>query len=396
MVIAFACPPKPTPILNKELAMPSRTPKQPEMNQALTSRRRFLRALSTTGALGAVGSGGSAALFSSTSALAAPSSSNARTALPSMMRAVQFSKYGEASELKLVTIPRPSPRDNEVLVRVHAAGINPVDWKVRNGEAAALVSKLPATLGYDLAGEIVAVGRAVNTRKVGERVFAMLPLTASGTYADYAVVPETLVAVAPNQSTMIEAAALPLAALTAYQGLFEAGGLQRGKEKRVLIHGASGGVGHLAVQMARNSGAVVFGTAGPTNQDFLRSLGATPIDHRSQKFEDIAKDIHLVFDTIGGDTLKRSYGVIGRGGTIVSLLEKPDAATAQARGINSGDRVVVRPDGEGLRRIASMVDANTLKVEIAETAPLSSVIALTLKSESGRTRGKLVLDMLAS
>jgi NADPH:quinone reductase-like Zn-dependent oxidoreductase len=362
------------------------------------SRRKFLHGLTAAGALGATGAIASQTFISS--ALAAVSKAagtaapadKASGALPRTMRAVQFAKFGEAKELQIVVTARPMPTDTEVLVRVHAAGINPVDWKVRNGEAAALVSKFPVTPGYDIAGEIVQVGRAVKSRSVGERVFAMLPLTASGAYAEYAVVPEALVAAAPKNASMIEAAALPLAALTALQGLFEAGNLRSGQ--RVLIHGAAGGVGHLAVQMARSAGATVFGTAGASNQEFLRKLGATPIDYRSTKFEDVAKDMDLVFDTIGGDTLKRSYAVIRSGGTIVSLLEKPDAALAKARSVRSGDRVVVRPSGSDLRRIAAMVEAGSLKVEVAEVAPVTSAVELTQKSESGRTRGKLVLDLI--
>jgi NADPH:quinone reductase-like Zn-dependent oxidoreductase len=307
------------------------------------------------------------------------------------MQAIQFTKFGTASELKLVKIARPKPGPGEVLVQVTAAGLNPVDWKVRNGEASRLVKQFPVIPGYDLAGKIIAVGDGVKTRKVGEQVYAMRPLENSGTYAEYAAIAENLVALKPKKTSMTETAGLPLAALTAYQALFEQGGLRPGQT--VLIHGASGGVGHFAVQIAKRKGAKVIGTASARNAEFLKSLGAdTVIDYRATRFENVVKNVDLVIDTIGGDTLARSYGVIRKGGRIISLIEKPDAQKAQQFGVQSGERLVVYPSGTQLTEIAQMVDADALKVNVT-VFPLQDAVKATQQSETGRTRGKIVFQI---
>jgi NADPH:quinone reductase-like Zn-dependent oxidoreductase len=319
------------------------------------------------------------------------SCSNSTTNSDGKMQAIQYRQFGAATELKLVEVARPVPQSREVLVRVVAASVNPVDWKVRNGEAAALVKQFPVTPGYDLAGEIVAVGDGVQVRKVGDRVFAMRPLREPGTYAEYATVAENLVALKPTKATMEDAAALPLAALTAYQALFKTGELKSGQT--VLIHGAAGGVGSFAVQMAKSRGAIAIGTGSARSVGYIQSLGADRvIDYRATRFETVVKDVDLVIDTVGGDTLARSYGVIKKGGRIVSLIGKPDAQKAQQLGIKSGERLVVYPSGEELAEIAQMVDAGEIKIT-KQVFPLKDVIKATEQSETGKTRGKIVLQV---
>ena len=231
---------------------------------------------------------------------------------------------------------RPQAGAGEVLVRVHAAGVNPVDWKVREGYGKdQLGHKLPLILGWDVSGVVEAVGPGVDRLKVGDEVYSRPDLSRDGAYAEYIVMREALVARKPRTMDHVHAAAIPLAAMTAWQALFDAAGLSPGQ--RVLIHAAAGGVGTFAVQLAKWKGAHVIGTASTKNQDLLRQLGADgAIDYRSVAFETVVQDMDVVLDTIGGETQARSWTVLRKGGVLVSTVSPPSPEEAAAHGVRRG------------------------------------------------------------
>jgi len=331
-----------------------------------------------------------ALVTSGMSACSAP----ARVPRPATMHAIQYRAYGASSVLEPVELPVPVPEAGEVLVKVDAAAVNTIDWENRREALTGFAPHLPVVPGYDLAGEVVALGRGVGDHAVGERVFAMLPLDSPRAYAEYVRVPVAVLARQPRGVDAIHAAAVPLVALTAWQALFEAGGLRAGQT--VLIHGASGGVGHIAVQLARHAGARVIGTSSAANLAFVRSLGADQaIDYRAQRFEDVVRDVDLVFDTVGGETLARSYQVVRAGGTVVSIAGRIDAGAVAARGIH-GKHVLVRPDASQLAQIAALLEQGALRPEIDTVYPLRDAARAHDKSETRHLRGRLVLQVSAA
>ena len=247
------------------------------------------------------------------------------------MKAVRIHSYGGPEVLVYEDAPRPQPEPNDVLVRVHAAGINPVDWKIREGYGKdRLGHRLPLILGWDLSGVVEAVGPGVERLKVGDEVYSRPDISRDGAYAEYIAIRESLAALKPKSIDHVHAAAIPLAAMTAWQALFDAAGLSRGQ--RVLIHAAAGGVGSFAVQIAKWKGAYVIGTASTRNQDFLRELGVdSAIDYQSVAFETVVRDVDVVLDTIGGDTQARSWMVLKKGGVLVSTVSPPSPQEAAAR-----------------------------------------------------------------
>ena len=226
------------------------------------------------------------------------------------MKAVRMHHYGGADVLRFENAPRPEPGDGELLIRVHAAAVHPVDWKIREGNLTArLAYPLPFIPGWDVSGTVAAAGPGVTKFQKGNEVFSRPDIARNGAYAEYIVVRESEVALKPKSVDDLHAAAIPLAALTAWQGLFEIGGLRAGQ--RILIHGASGGVGNFAVQLAKWTGAHVIGTASRRNQSFLRELGVDePIDYEKTRFEDVVHEVDVVFDTIGGEVQQRSLRVL--------------------------------------------------------------------------------------
>jgi len=218
------------------------------------------------------------------------------------MKAIRIHNYGGPETLKYEDAPRPKPQAGEVLIRVHAAGVNPIDWKVREGEMKDFwPHKFPLILGWDLSGVVEKLGRGVSRFKIGDEVYGLPDPTRGGAYADFIAARESEFSLKPKSLHHIRAGAVPLAALTAWQSLFDTGQLQ--PDQRVLIHAGSGGVGHFAVQLAKWKGAYVFATASTKNQDLLRKLGVDePIDYTQQRFEDIARKIDIVLDTLGGET----------------------------------------------------------------------------------------------
>ncbi len=307
------------------------------------------------------------------------------------MKAVRIHEYGGPEVVRHEEAPRPQPGPGEVLVRVEAAGVNPVDWKTRSGggQAKKIGERFPLVLGWDLSGTVEEVGPEVEELAAGDEVFGLVRFPQPGeTYAEYATAPAQELAPKPAALSHEEAAAVPLAALTAWQALFEAGRLE--KNQTALVHAAAGGVGHLAVQLARWKGARVIGTASAHNADFLRSLGAEPLDYGAQPFEEAVSDVDLVLDAIGGDVLERSFSVLRRGGVLVSIRGEPDTDLARRHEVRA-ERVLVRPDGQQLRQIASVLEDGHVRPVVSEVLPLSEVGRAHQLSEEGHVRGKIVL-----
>jgi NADPH:quinone reductase-like Zn-dependent oxidoreductase len=303
-------------------------------------------------------------------------------AAPDKMQAVEV---GPGGALSVQTRPVPQPGVGEVLIKVHAAGVNPVDWK----SAARRFGMVPGT---DVAGTIDSVGAEVSGWKAGDQVLGFA--RHSGSYAEYAVIPVASLAKKPRSMTFDQAAGVPIAAETAYRALHEAGKVQRGQT--VLIHGAAGGVGSAAVQIAKAAGARVIGTASPNNHEFLRSLGVDQvIDYRSQKFEDVVKEVDLVLNTADAQTSARSIGVVKRGGVLVSIVGPADpqaCAVAQIRCMRP-DRETGAPNAELLARVVELADHGKFKVFVEHAYPLDQAGSAWEKSRSGHTRGKLVIKV---
>jgi len=307
-----------------------------------------------------------------------------------LMKAIQIHNYGGPDVLQYEDVPRPKPAPGEVLIRVHAAGVNPADWKVREGHLKQLVqNKFPLILGWDLSGVVEGVGPKVSKFKKGDEVFSKPDTSRDGDYAEYIVVRESEVALKPKSLHHVYAAAVPLAGLTAWQALFDVGQLQPGQ--RVLIHGGSGGVGHFAVQLAKWKGAYVIATASTKNQELLHRLGAhETIDYTKQHFEDVVHKIDIVLDTIGGDTHERSWKVLKQGGLLASVVQPPDTEKAKEFGVQ-GAFVWSQPSGKELAEIATLIDSGNLKVVLDRILPLSEARRGHELSQNGHTRGKIVL-----
>jgi NADPH:quinone reductase-like Zn-dependent oxidoreductase len=308
-----------------------------------------------------------------------------------LMKAVVIHQYGGPEVLKYEDVPRPEPQADQIVVRVIAAGVNPVDGMIRSGMFANEKRAFPIILGGDIAGVVEKVGSRITKFKVGDPVFAYLSLDSSGGYAQYALVTEREAAPMPKSLTYVEAAAVPIVALTAWQALVDTAKLSA--RQTVLIHGGSGGVGSFAIQIAKARGAKVIATASTANQDFLKQLGAdVPIDYTKQKFEDVAKDVDVVLDSIGRDTLARSYGVVKKGGIIVSLVARPNQAKLDKHGIR-GTALSVEPNSEELAEIGKLIDDKKIKVIVSQTFPLSEAMKAQEQVATGHTRGKIVLKV---
>jgi len=304
------------------------------------------------------------------------------------MKAVRIHRFGDPSVLEVDEIDRVRPSGDQLLIKVKAASVNPVDYKIRKGGNPMVPEdKLPITLGRDVAGLVeTAAGGFV----VGDEVYAHLDW-ADGGYAEYAVVAPVGVGRKPKSLDMIHAAAVPLAATTAWQGLFQHGDLKAGQ--KVLIHGGSGGVGGFAVQFAKAIGAYVYATASGEGIAATRDYGADEvIDYKSQRFEDVAKEIDLVFDLIGGETQDRSFAVLKQGGALISTVQDPDKAKAAAKDLTV-KRFMAEPNADHLKRIGELIDTGKVKVVVAETYPLEDARAAHESLEKGHPLGKVVLTV---
>lgn len=308
------------------------------------------------------------------------------------MKAAIIEGYGNADQLKLVDQPMPELRENDVLIEVYATSINPVDWKIRGGHLQEMLQyEFPLILGFDVAGVVVETGSGVKRFQKGDKVFSRPDITRNGAYAEYIAVDESEVVKKPENLSYREAAAVPLAALTAWQSLFDFSGMKEGS--KVLIHAGSGGVGHLAIQIAKHAGAHVATTCSTRNVDWVQRLGADEvIDYTRQNFDEVLQDYDIVFDTVGGEIQERSYSVLKKGGTLVSIVNTPDEEKAKSQGYRSGF-VFVQSNGEQLGRIGNLLEQGILKPVIDEVIPLDEIHKALEKSEEGHVRGKIVIEV---
>ncbi|HWE45737.1 MAG TPA: NADP-dependent oxidoreductase [Caulobacteraceae bacterium] len=305
------------------------------------------------------------------------------------MKAIRIHHWGGPDVLELEDVPPPQPRDNEVLVRVRASSVNPVDYKIRRG-GYLKDDALPLTLGRDVAGTIERSGQAVADFESGDAIYAMLPDDRGG-HAELVAIPADLIARKPERLDFVQAAAVPLASVTAWQGLFDHGALKQGQT--VLIHGAGGGVGHFAVQFAVVRGARVIATCSGRDRDFVESLGAdTVVDYKSEDFRDSAHDVDLVYDLVGGEAQDRSWDCLHEGGVLVSTVGEPNQAKASAhRALGVGYKA--QPNGMQLTEIARLIDSDRVTPHIDKVFPLSETAAAERRLETDHVRGKLVLQV---
>ncbi|KAA2253975.1 NADP-dependent oxidoreductase [Solihabitans fulvus] len=308
------------------------------------------------------------------------------------MRAIRQQTLGGPEVLTEVTVDRPEPGIGEILVRVHAAGVNPTDWKARaHGRA----GQVPPALGFDVSGVVAQVGFGVTLYRPGDEVFGMPRFpTWVGAYSEFVTAPPRHFARKPAGIDHVHAAALPLAALTAWQALTETAHVEPGQ--RVLVHAAAGGVGHLAVQIAKSLGAHVIGTAREAKHGFLRELGVDEaIDYTKVDFAEAVRDVDVVLDPIAGDYGPRSLRTLRPGGTLVSILDLADEVPALAEELGvRAFAMLVEPDYAGMRRIAELVESGQLRVELDTVLPLAEAAKAHELGETGRTTGKLVLRVV--
>jgi NADPH:quinone reductase-like Zn-dependent oxidoreductase len=305
-----------------------------------------------------------------------------------LMKAVVAHEYGAPEVLKFEEVPRPEPKEDEALVRVIASGVNPADPLTLSGKyAKEFGTHLPLIPGYDIAGVVEKIGAKITKLKVGEAVYGYP--TFGGGWADYVTVKEWEVAAKPKSLNFVEAAAVPMGALTAWQALVDVAKLRAGQT--ILIHGGSGGVGSFAIQIAKARGARVIATASTANQDLLKQLGAdVAVDYTKTRFEDVARDVDAVLDPVGKETLARSYGVVKKGGIVMSLVTLPDRSELAKRGIH-GAAISVHPDAADFAEVAQLIDAGKIKPIVTQVLPLSEAIAAQRQAATHHTRGKVVL-----
>jgi NADPH:quinone reductase-like Zn-dependent oxidoreductase len=306
------------------------------------------------------------------------------------MRIVQYEKHGGPEVLELLDRPAPEPRPGELLIEVHAVSVNPIDWKMRAGRISQLPASFPAGTGRDGAGLVMRAGNAENEHLLGSRVCFLAP-RGIGTWSDILSLPVDCLAPIPSNLSFVDGAALPLAGISAWAGLVGIGHLRAGM--RVLIHGGSGGVGSVAVQLARHLGAEVAATCSENNADYVRGLGAHQvIPYDKLAFETVVHDVDLVFDLVGGDAHHRSYGVLRPGGTLVYL----NAAPIVDRSSEFGVRVVmaqVLPDRAALSQVLDLFASGTFRPIVDQVLPFEAFRVAQERSEHAHCPGKIVLTL---
>src|SRR5207247_2638465 len=310
------------------------------------------------------------------------------------MKAVRIERYGNEEVTTLAEVERPTPGDNELLVKVRAAAVNPVDWKIRDGLGELFGLKPPLILGCEVAGTVEAVGSRGSSRTgvsdfvAGDEVYGYLSAH-SGGYAEYVAAPASEFVRKPKHINFDTAASMPVAALTAWQGIFDHGELASGQ--RILITGASGAVGSMAVQLAKNKGAYVIGTGSGRNEEFVRELGADEfIDYKRAKFEEEVSGVDVLFDTVGGDTQERAFHTLKRGGVLVSTVNLPSAEKAKEFGVTCA-LLAVMPHHDELAVINRLLESGKLKERVAAVSPLAEVKKAHQLSASGHADGKIIL-----
>lgn len=303
------------------------------------------------------------------------------------MKAALIGEYGNNDVVRIVDIERPEPEAGEILAKVHAAGVNPVDWKIRSGAGQRLGLVLPIRLGGEFVGTIEKLGQGVSGFERGDAVFGMVR---TGGFAEYAIAEASDIARKPSNLDFVQAAALPLAGSTAWQAMFDKAGLVGGQ--RLLITNSSGGVGSLAVQFAKAKGVHVTAVASARNEAYVRGLGADEfIDYTSQPFEQVARDMDVVFDTVGGETFERAFQTLRKGGFLVTAVAFPKDE-AERYGVHMA-RASTVPNGQELASIADLVEAGKVTPHVETVLPLAEVKQALALSEAGRTRGKIVVKM---
>jgi NADPH:quinone reductase-like Zn-dependent oxidoreductase len=308
------------------------------------------------------------------------------------MKAVRIHSYGGTDVLKYEDAPRPIPGKDEVLIRVHATTVNPFDCAMRAGYLAGYFNPtFPLILGTDVSGVIEEVGPGVTNLSVGEAVYTRAGVVRDGAYAEYVIAPAADVAAKPQSLDHIQSAALPHVTLTAWQALFEIADLQKGQT--ILIHGAGGGVGHIAIQLAKLAGAKVIGTAS-TNYDLMVELGVDQaINYTTTPFESVVHDVDVVLDTIGGDIQERSWSTLKPGGILISTIQQPSEETAQAHGVRQAMVYSSPPIGPTLAKVAEMVDAGQIMPIACIIFPLQDIQKAHELIESRHSGGKVVMEV---
>lgn len=313
---------------------------------------------------------------------------NAATVKASPMKAVTINEYGDESVLNYTDVKRPEPKDDEVLIKIYASAVNPVDWKIRNGLGEKYGLKLPIILGNEFSGTIEEVGADVKKFKRGDEVFGNHG-TYGGCYAEYTIAKEAEIALKPKNLNFENAAAVSVGFLTSWQAILDLAHLESGQT--ILIHGAAGGVGSMAVQIAKANGARVIGTASGKNEEYVKSLGADQfIDYTKQKFEEAVKDIDVVFDTVGGETQERSFQVLKKGGFLVSANEPPSEEKAKEFGVRVA-MDTAHLNAEQLNEASRLIESGQLKTRVGIVLPLTEAKKAQELSKAGHTSGKIVL-----
>ncbi len=308
------------------------------------------------------------------------------------MKAVQIHRFGGPEELIYEDAPKPNIKDDEVLIEVYASGVNPIDWKVRQGHRMGQIHyTFPLILGWDVAGIIEETGKDVHHFKKGDAVYGRPDVSRNGSYAEYIAVRAAELSFKPASLSFTETAGVALAGLTAFQGVLQHGELQPGQ--KILIQGASGGVGSFAVQFAKWKGAYVIGTASKENAAFLKDLGADEvIDYHHEGFEKNLKDVDVVFDTRGGEDQKKIVGSLKPGGILVCTVGISDQKVLDEKGIK-GKSFMAQSIPEDLKQIASLIDEGKVKPIISKVLPLDQAAEAHKMSEEGHTKGKIVLEV---
>ena len=309
-----------------------------------------------------------------------------------MMKAVVANGYGGPEVLKYQDVPKPEPKSDEILIRVIAAAVNPVDTYVRQGKFfKRSANEGPVILGYDIAGVVEKAGTDAKKFKAGDQVYSYLSVARGGGYAEFAVAKESETALKPKNINFQEAAAVPLAATTAWQALIDDGKIEKGQT--VLIHGGSGGVGSFAVQIAKARGLKVIATASTAHQDLLKRLRVDQaIDYTTTKFEDVAKDVDVVLNCVRADALGRSYDVVKKGGRIVSITDEPDQNECARRGLTCS-RMGAHPDSKVLEELTKLIESGKMKPIVSQTFPLAETSKAHEQVETHHTMGKVVLKV---
>lgn len=310
----------------------------------------------------------------------------------STMKAVVVHEYGGPEVLKYEDAPRPEPKDDEILVRVIAAAVNPVDSYVRQGMFAKRgMDNRPAIIGYDIAGVVEKTGANAKKFKAGDKVYSYLSVMRGGGYAEFAIAKESETALKPTNINFVEAAAVPLAATTAWQALVDTAKVEKGQT--VLIHGGSGGVGSFAIPIAKTRGAKVIATASTAHQDLLKQLGVDQaIDYTTTKFEDVVKDVDVVLNAVRADAMDHSYGVVKKGGIIVSITGEPDQAECAKHGIR-GSGLMAHPDAKVLEELTKLIEERKITPIVSQTFPLADAVKAHQQIETHHTLGKIVLKV---